>query len=472
MDRSMKVKPNVVTVMMLPLCVSFLGLQGCASAAKAPGPPAGAAQAAPAASRIGDEGPKAAAAGAAIAGTAIAGPAADAAQGVAARPTDWPHWRGPTGDAHAPDTGINKDWNKRPPRQLWQAALGEDNHGYPCIAAGRVFVMCHADSNDIVRAFDVKTGRDVWQFKYPNAMGNGHGGFSGATPNYDSGRLYVLSLAGEVRCLDAAKGTEIWMRDIKKELKGNSGFGFNASPLVEGSNLIVSPGGSEGVGPLVVALDKMTGATVWQSEYAGMAWSSTPVISTLGGKRQIIAYGSESILSVDAGTGKTLWKAPRAQETPSPIIVGDNVFVTGCGFDYGCAMFSPDGTKLWANKEMKPNIHTPVYENSYIFGVDGTNHGPHYLVCVEPETGKLMWKGPDIELGGFAVVDGVIVSCIGDKSDVVMFEASPKEYKELGRFTAPSIYCDYPSQCWTPPAIADGKLFIRRKQMLACFDLK
>jgi len=385
---------------------------------------------------------------------------------------DWPHWRGPTGDAHAPDKGINKDWKNRPPKQLWQAALGEDNHGYPCVAAGRVFVMCHADGHDVLRVLDVHTGKELWQFKYANAMGNGHGGFSGATPTYDSGRLYVLSLAGELRCLDVEKQKVIWMRDIKKELKGNSGFGFNASPLIEGNNLIVSPGGQEGAGPLLAALNKLTGATVWQSEYAGAAWSSTPVIGTLGGKRQIIAYGSESLLSVDAGSGKTLWKAPRAQETPSPIIVGGNVFVTGCGFNYGCAMFSSDGTKLWANMDMKPNIHTPVYENGYIFGVDGTNHGPQYIVCMEPKTGKLMWKGPDIELGGFVVVDGVIISCIGDKSDVLMFEPNPKEYKELGRFTAPSIYCDYPSQCWTPPAVADGKLFIRRKQMLACFDLK
>ena len=88
-------------------------------------------------------------------------------------------------------------------------------------------------------------------------------------------------------------------------------------------------------------------------------------------------------------------------------------------------------------------------------------------------TGKVMWKGSfDIELGGFLAVDGVIIYSVGYTSDVVMFEANPKEYKELGRFTAPSIRVDYPSECWTPPAIADGKLFIRRKQMLACFDLR
>ena len=394
-------------------------------------------------------------------------------QGSSSLAGDWPHWRGPTWDAHAPDEGINKDWKTRPPSQLWQVALGEANHGYPCIAAGKVFVLCHAEGNDVVRALDVNTGRELWQFKYPNAMNNGHSGWSGSMPTYDSGLLYVLSIDGELRCLDVKTRKEIWMRHIRKEFKGNCVFGYNASPLIEGDNVIICPGGSDGVGPLAVALNKLTGATVWQSQYAGLTICTTSVVATLGGRRQIIAYGYDAMLALDASDGKTLWTAPPAKEVPSPIIVGDNVFVSGCGFNYGCAMFSSAGTKLWANKDIKPNIQTPVYEKGYIYGVNGTNHGAHYITCMDAKTGKVMWKVSfDIELGGFLAVDGVIIYSVGYTSDVVMFEANPKEYKELGRFTAPSIRVDYPSECWTPPAIADGKLFIRRKQMLACFDLR
>ena len=405
----------------------------------------------------------------ASAGFCEVGVAAQAEPAVQVRAPDWPQWRGPSGDAHAPDTDINKDWNNRPPRELWHVELGDENHGYPCIAAGKVFVMCHADGHDVVRALDVATGEDVWQFKYPNAMNNGHGGWSGSTPAYEANRLYVLSIAGELRCLDATKGTEIWMRHIQKEFNGKPYFGYNASPLVEGDKLIVCPGGE---GPLVAALNKVTGKTVWQSESAGMTPCSTPAIATLGGKRQIIAFGWDGVKSVSAEDGSLLWTSPPAKEIPSPIIVGDNVFITGCGHNYGCAMFSADGTKLWGNMDMKPNIHTPVYVDGYIYGVDGTNHGPQYLVCMDAKTGKVAWKGPDIELGGLVAVDGVIINFMGHGSSVVMFEANPKEYKELGRFTAPSIYVDYPSQCWTPPAIADGKMFVRRKQVLACFDLK
>ena len=67
---------------------------------------------------------------------------------------------------------------------------------------------------------------------------------------------------------------------------------------------------------------------------------------------------------------------------------------------------------------------------------------------------------------GIIVVDGTIIAINGKDGDVIMVELKPDAYKELGRFKPLG------GQSWTAPIIADGKLIIRNKAEMACFDLK
>jgi hypothetical protein len=57
---------------------------------------------------------------------------------------------------------------------------------------------------------------------------------------------------------------------------------------------------------------------------------------------------------------------------------------------------------------------------------------------------------------------------------VVLIEASPKGWKEHGRFKLdPQTTQRSPSgHIWTHPVVADGRLYLRDQELLACYDLK
>lgn len=82
---------------------------------------------------------------------------------LAGMAADWPHFLGPNGDGRAPDTGINKDWNARPPALLWKTALSDGGFAGPSVAAGMLFIVDHRDGKDVVRALDANTGKDLNQ---------------------------------------------------------------------------------------------------------------------------------------------------------------------------------------------------------------------------------------------------------------------------------------------------------------------
>ena len=105
-----------------------------------------------------------------------------------ADPLDWPKWRGPNGDSISPETGINKNWAEGPPEMLWKVNLGDDGFAGPSVADGMLFIIDHKGGDDIVRAIDINTGKDAWQFTHPDASKPNYG-FSRSTPVYEEGRL-------------------------------------------------------------------------------------------------------------------------------------------------------------------------------------------------------------------------------------------------------------------------------------------
>src|SRR5204862_3675808 len=93
------------------------------------------------------------------------------------------------------------------------------------------------------------------------------GGYPGTrcTPTVDGNLLFALGQYGDLVCLEAATGKEVWRKSLTKDLGGQmmSGWGYSESPLVDGDKVICTPGGSKGT---LVALNKQTGEVIWQSK--------------------------------------------------------------------------------------------------------------------------------------------------------------------------------------------------------------
>ncbi len=121
---------------------------------------------------------------------------------------DWPRFLGPNGNGMASDTGINKDWTKKAPAVLWKIPLSDNGYAGPAVADGKVIIIDHQGTQDIVRALDLRTGTDVWKYPYADneKMNGGSYGYATSTPAIDQGKVYTVSRLGVVNCLDLKTG--------------------------------------------------------------------------------------------------------------------------------------------------------------------------------------------------------------------------------------------------------------------------
>lgn len=387
--------------------------------------------------------------------------------GQGAHAADWPQFLGPDASGIAPDTGISKRWNEKPPQVLWRVAMRDGGFAGPSVAAGKVLIIDHSGADDVVRAIDIATGSDVWTFSYPEP-GSDNFGFARSTPVVVDGKVYTLSRSGRLHCLDAGSGRKLWSRDIKADFGGEApGYLYSMSPRVDGDKVIVCPGGRTGV----AALNKDSGETIWTGGLGGPPGYATPAVGRLQGRKQYVIFSGDALYGVDADAGgPALWQVPWGMEykvnAAVPIVADDCVFIT-CDYNVGCALIyvAPDGARVfWQSALLQAHFSSPVYYKGYFFGIGNAGSGGD-LMCLSPQNGELAWRQPGFEKGGLVAVDDVIIAMTGDKGDVVMVNATADGYQELGRIQPLG------GQSWTAPIVADGKLIIRNKTDLACLDL-
>jgi alcohol dehydrogenase (cytochrome c) len=179
---------------------------------------------------------------------------------------DWPQWQGPDRNAHSKETGLLKEWPKEGPPLAWRITGLGGGDSTPSIANGRIYGMSTRGEDELVWALSEKDGKEVWAAKVAPALRqNFHQSQEGpsATPTVDGDRLYVVGLAGNVACLQATDGKILWQRSLVTDFGGgNPMWNFRESPLVDGDKVICTPGGQDA---MLVALDKLTGKTIWKS---------------------------------------------------------------------------------------------------------------------------------------------------------------------------------------------------------------
>src|SRR5262245_9571173 len=221
-------------------------------------------------------------------------------------PEDWPAWRGPERTGLSKETGLLKEWPASGPPLVWSISTLGNGYGSPAIQGKSIFVQGAHANQSIVFCLDLSKGETVWMKTVGSALEQDRGRGPRGTPTVDGDRIYVLSENGTLVCLKAADGAQVWTRSILTDFKGsNPHWLLSESPLVDGNNLIVTPGGSEAG---IVALDKMTGKTVWTSkELSDPAGYSSCVIGNVGGVRTIATLTASAGVGVRASDGKLMW---------------------------------------------------------------------------------------------------------------------------------------------------------------------
>jgi hypothetical protein len=321
-------------------------------------------------------------------------------------------------------------------------------------------------------ALDRRDGKQLWAA----SVGKPGGDYPGTrcTPTVADGLVFALGQWGELVCVDAATGKEVWRKSLPDELGGKmmSGWGYSESPWVDGDRVICTPGGSKGT---LAALDKKTGSVLWRSaEFTDRAAYSSIVPATIGGVRQCVQLTDSSVAGVAVDDGRLLWRALRRGAIaviPTPIVKDDLVFLTS-GYTIGCHLFkvSKDGDKfkaglIYSNKEIANHHGGMVRVGDYVYGhADGRG-----WVCVELISGKILWRHRGVGKGSIVGADGHLYLRSEDSNGTVaLVEATPDAYREKGRFDQPERS---DKNSWAHPVIAGGRLYLRDQDVLLCYDI-
>ena len=309
----------------------------------------------------------------------------------------WTDFRGPKRDGVYDEMDILTTWPAEGLPQLWKQPVGG---GYASFVAagGRAFTIEQRRGQEVVAAYDLETGRELWTNSWDADFRESMGGDGPrATPTWHEGRIYALGALGELRCLDARSGKLVWNRNILSDAQtGNVQWGMSAAPLVVDDKVIVLPGGRPGKS--VVAYNKDTGAPVWQALDDKQAYTS-PALVTLAGQRQILMVSAQRVAGLSTEDGKVLWDYPWVTSydvnSAQPLVIGDNRVFISAGYSHGAAFIEvrapADGFSaklVWQNVNMKNKFNSSVYYEGHIYGLDEA-----ILSCIDASTGERKWKG-------------------------------------------------------------------------------
>ncbi|MHB9048569.1 MAG: outer membrane protein assembly factor BamB family protein [Pirellulales bacterium] len=185
---------------------------------------------------------------------------------------DWPQWQGPDRNAISKERGLLQEWPKDGPPLAWKIKGLGGGYSAPSIAAGRIVGMSNRGDDEVVWALSEAGGKELWVTRLGPAYQEGPSqGIEGAgcTPTVDGQRLYVLGLGGDLACLQVRDGKILWRVSLTRDFGGRVPmWRYNESPLVDGDKVICTPGGPDAI---LVALDKLTGKTIWKSQMPSAA---------------------------------------------------------------------------------------------------------------------------------------------------------------------------------------------------------
>lgn len=401
---------------------------------------------------------------------------------------DWAQWRGPARDGIAAEQNLLKSWPEGGPKLAWKYESAGLGYSSSAVSNGRLYTMGQRGADTLAICLDAKTGKELWGQKIgPGTQSNdyltGWGGGPRSTPTVDGTHAYFLTDLGDLACLSVADGSVVWSKNLIKDFGGGiPQWGYSESVLIDGDNLICTPGGKT----FLVGLNKKTGEKVYESKGFEDASQYVSIMKTNVGQTPIYITAAKSgMVAFDAKTGEHQFTSPttgnKTAVIPTPIIVGDQVYHSS-GYKAGNTLvkLSSQGGKVTADeiyhfdKESMENHHGGyVLNDGTIYGFTSALRGA--WVAQDLKTGSILWnhKTGKTRSGSIAMADGMLY-CYDDSEGVCYLVApSRDDWQEKGSVKLPSEWSGDRQRgaIWAHPVIAGQKLIIRDQDLIYAFDI-
>jgi outer membrane protein assembly factor BamB len=410
---------------------------------------------------------------------------------------DWAQWRGANRDGRWTEDGVVREFKQGDLKTLWRQPISPGYNG-PTVANGRVFVMdriTEPKQIERVLCFDEATGEPLWKHEYDAVYEKvGYEAGPRASVTVDGQHVFSLGSMGHLFCLTADKGDVVWAADLNQQYKIVQSdrmpiWGIAGSPLIFGELVIVHLGAAEGA--CLVAFDKSTGKERWRALDDRGQYSS-PILYQVGEKQILICWTGDHVAGLNPGDGTVYWKvamSPRNMPIgiATPIVKNNRVFVTS--FYDGSLMVKMSDDGMSAEKEWSavgPNerstealhsiISTPVWIGDYIYGVDSYGE----FRCISDADGTRIWSSEQaVPKARWSTVhfvqNGDDTWMFNERGELLVGQLSPQGYTEISRAkliepTLPQLR-QRGGVCWSHPAFADRKIFLRNDKELICVSL-
>ena len=392
--------------------------------------------------------------------------ATSAAGTVTAGPNDYPQFYGPRRDATLTKPRLARDWDARPPKELWRREVGEAWSAF-AIAGGAAVTQEQRGEDEAVVRYELRTGKQVWVHSDRARFDTTVGGVGPrATPTLAGGRVYTMGATGILNCLELGDGRRVWSRHVLEDNQAVlSEWGMTSSPLLVDDLVVVQlgPGGTS-----LAAYHRATGEPAWRAGTDRGSYSM-PTLATVAGREQVLIVNGESVAGHDPTTGEMLWSEPwdiPGQRITMPMVLGGDRVLVSAAYGIGSRLLhlTPDGDgfsveEVWESRRLKSKFAPMVQRDGVVYGLDdGVG------VALDPETGERLWKGGRYGHGQLILIDDLLLITT-EKGAVVLVEATPAEHRELGRFEA------FDSKTWNPPAISGRLLLVRNNLEAAAYEL-
>jgi outer membrane protein assembly factor BamB len=375
---------------------------------------------------------------------------------------DWPQILGPNRNGTANGEKLLEKWPAAGPKIAWRAAVGTGYAG-PAIAEGRVIVFHRVDQVERIEAFDLQSGRSLWQADFPATYRTGIDADKGprCVPVIHKDQVFVFGAGGDLHCVSLATGQKQWSRDLWTDYKTPEGyFGAGSSPIVAGERLWLNLGGEDAG---LIALDLKSGKTLFAGTEEQASYSS-PTTTTIDGRELVVFVTRYNCVGIDALTGEPVFTFPFGMRGPTvnaatPVVVDDKVFVTasyGVGARLAKMNMKPKSETIWENDDsMSSQYNTPVFHEGYFYGIDGREDvGIANLRCVDAATGKVAWSADEFGMAHLVLANDQLI-LVGNSGQVTLAAATPKKFTVLSQAQLVD------GTIRALPALSQGKLVVR-----------
>ncbi|MBM3814813.1 MAG: quinonprotein alcohol dehydrogenase [Acidimicrobiia bacterium] len=328
---------------------------------------------------------------------------------------NWPQFRGPDGTGHSDARGLPLHWSETR-NIVWKTAIHDRGWSSPVIHGNQIWLTTATkDARELYAiAIDRDTGKimrdmklfDVAEPQFIHPFNTA----ASPTPVIEDGRVYITFGAPGTACINSRNFQVLWQR---RDIECNHFRGAGSSPVLFRNLLLMHFDGSDD--QFVMALDKRTGKTVWQTKRSidfqdldknGKPAAdgdlrkafATPHVEQINGRWEMISLGAKAAYSYDPLSGKELWRVEeRAQHSASTRpVLGHGLIFFPTGFSAG-QLFAvrtggngliTDTHVAWKVKRGVSNKPSILLVGDLIYMIGDTG----IASCIDAKTGEQVWQ--------------------------------------------------------------------------------